>query len=443
MQTFVILRRAFFLIVFICGLAGAGHTLFAQDSRGEVLILTVHGEIDSVTQRYITRGIDRAEKQHAELVVIQLNTPGGLLSSTQEIVQLLLNTGVPTAVYVTPPGAFAASAGTFITAAANFAVMAETSSIGAASPVGGGGAELPETSSAKAKNITAAMIQGIAEKRGRNVEKLMSTVTEAKAFSAREAVSEGVVDFIASDLNDLLAKVNGKTVQTAGGTRTLNTASLSKQSLNMNFSERFISFIANPNVIVILLTIGGLGIFAELLHPGVVAPGVVGIICLLLGFVALGFVPFNWAGAGLLALAAILIFFEMQAPGLGFLGIAGVIAFILGALLLFPTDLPALPGAPKLQVSRWLIGILAAMLAAFTLLIVTAVVKSRRLTYPSGSASLVGKIGRVTSDLDPTGTVQISSELWSATSEDESMVRQGEKVQVMAVEGLTLRVRKL
>ena len=441
--------RLFFFSALLClGLLGLASAAYAQESQREVFILSVDGAIESIVERYITRGIDKAEKEGAHLVVLELDTPGGLLSSTEKIVEKLLGARVPTAVYVYPSGAFAASAGTFITTAANFAVMSEGSSIGAATPVGAGGEDLPETLSEKAKNITAAMAEGISEKRGRNKEALVATVIEARAFTASEAVDEGVVDFIARDIDDLLAQLDGKTTETAAGSVVLDTNVLVKREIDMNLAEKFFSFVADPNVIGILLTIGTLGIFLELLHPGLIVPGVTGVIALIIAFVALGTLPFSWAGVALLGLAAVLIFFEIQVPGLGFLGLAGVVSFIVGALLLFSVGEPDFPGAPVLKISLWLVGILSGIMAAFALVVVTAVVRSRRLKYVSDFANLVGKRGHVTSDLDPIGTVQLASEMWSAISQEERIISRGEEVEVVEVEvveveGLTLKVRKV
>ncbi len=342
-----------------------------------------------------------------------------------------------------PAGAFAASAGTFITTAANFAVMSEGSSIGAATPVGAGGEDLPDTLSEKAKNITIAMAEGISEKRGRNKELIVETITEARALSATEAVEENVVDFIATDVDELLVQLNGRTAETSAGILTMNTEGIVKREVDVNLAERVFSFVGDPNIIGILLTLGALGIFVELLSPGLIIPGVTGVMALIVGLVALGTLPFNWAGIALLSLAAVLIFFEIQVPGLGFLGLAGVICFILGALLLFSVGEPSFPGAPVLRISLWLIGILAAIMALFTLVVVGAVVRSRRLKYVSGLTMLIGKRGKVTSDLTLKDTVQVSSELWSAVSDGEEVIGKGEEVQVVAVDGLILRVRKL
>lgn len=437
------LRLAFYVALFCLGLAGSIAPVSAQGLRQEVYVLTVDGAIEPVVERYISRGIRKAEKDEVPLVIIKLDTPGGLLLSTQKIVETLLDAGVPTAVYVHPPGAFAASAGTFITTAANFAVMAKATSIGAATPVGSGGEDLPETLSEKAKNITVAMADGIAELRGRNREKLISTVTEARAFTASQAVDEGIVDFVAEDIDDLLDQLHGRTAVTAVGTVEMNTRDLTEKEIDMNLAEKFFSFVADPNIIGILLTIGALGIFVELIHPGLFVPGVTGVLALIVGLVALGTLPFNWAGIALLALAAVLIFLEIQVPGLGFLGLAGIVCFILGALLLFSVGEPSLPGAPVLKISLWLVSILSGIMAAFALVLVTQVIRYRKYQYEGRTGKLVGQRGHVTSTLNPKGTVQLASEVWTAISKGDYVIHAGEVVEVVDVEGLTLTVRRV
>ncbi|MFQ5873518.1 MAG: nodulation protein NfeD, partial [Dehalococcoidia bacterium] len=245
------------------------------------------------------------------------------------------------------------------------------------------------------------------------------------------------------DIDDLLDQLDGREAETTAGTVVLDTKDLVKRDIDMSLAEKFFSFVGDPNVIGILLTLGTLGIFLELLHPGLIVPGVTGAIALIIGLVALGTLPFNWAGIALLALAAVLIFFEIQVPGLGFLGLAGVISFILGALLLFSVGEPSFPDAPVAKISLWLVGTLSGIMALFALVVVTAVVRSRRLKYASGLAELVGKRGHVTSDLSPTGTAQVASELWSAVSQEEEVIATGEEVEIVAVEGFTVRVRRI
>ena len=307
-----------------------------------VLLLTVDGVINPVKERLIARTIRQAEEDGATLVIIELDTPGGLLSSTRDIVEVLLEAPVPVAVYVSPKGARAGSAGTFITAAANFAVMAPGTNIGAATPVAAGGQDLGETLASKVENDAAALIRSIAQERGRNQEKLEDTVREASSFSAREAVELNVVDFIAENLDDLLAQVDGKLVGTASGPRVMDTRDLDRRRVNKNLLENFLELISDPNISFILLTVGGLGIVIELFNPGLIAPGVIGVICLLLAFLALGNLPVNWAGVAFILVAVVLVVLEIQVTGFGILGVGAIISFIVGGLILFGGTSPTM-----------------------------------------------------------------------------------------------------
>ena len=442
MVVFRWVRLCLGVAMLVAGLALLLTPAHAQRPVDEVYVLTYDGAIDPNAERYFSRGIEMAEVDGAPLVVIKLDTPGGLLSSTEKIVERLLGAETPVAVYVHPPGAFAASAGTFVTAAANFAVMAEGTSIGAAAPVAADGEDLPETLSEKATNITVAMVEGIAEKRDRNKEALTRTVTEAEAYTATAAVEANVVDFVAEDMEDLLEQLDGRETETASGVVTMRTERLVEREIEMNLAEKFFSFVADPNIIGLLLTFGALGLFVELLSPGLIVPGVVGALALIVGLVALGTLPFNWGGIALLALAALLIFLEIQAPGIGILGVGGVIAFVLGALLLFSVGEPDLPGAPVLRISFWLVAILSGMMAVFALVVVGAVVRTRKLKYASGVEDLIGQTGKVISDLNPVGTVQLASEIWSAVPLGEETIGVGERVEVVGVDGLTIKVRR-
>ena len=442
MAAFRWVRLLLGVAMLVAGLALLLSPAYAQSPEEQVYVLTYDGDIGPNAERYFSRGIEMAEVDGAALVVIKLDTPGGSLSSTEKIVERLLGAEVPVAVYVYPPGAFAASAGTFVTAAANFAVMAEGTSIGAASPVAADGEDLPDTLSEKAINITVAMAEGIAEKRGRDKEALTKTITESEAYTASVAVEVGLVDFVAVNIQDLLEQLDGRETETALGTVTMRTAGLVEREVDRNLAEKFFSFVANPNVIGLLLTFGSIGLFVELLNPGLIVPGVVGALALIVGLVALGALPFNWAGVVLLGLAAILIFLEIQVPGIGFLGVGGVIAFVLGALLLFSVGEPDWPGAPVLRISFWLVAILSGMMAFFALVIVGAVVRTRKLKYASSVELLIGQTGQVLSELNPVGNVQLKSETWSAVSSGEGSIGVGDKVEVVEVDGLTIKVRK-
>jgi membrane-bound serine protease (ClpP class) len=431
------------VLILVCGVittAGPDPQSASQSAPPTVLFITVNRNIDHVTQGFIAHAVSQAEQEHDALLVIQLDTPGGAYDATRKIVQHLLAANVPVAVYVAPKGARAASAGAFILAAANFAVMAPGTNIGAASPLSATGKDIGGTLQEKVTNDAAALMRSIAQERGRNPDKLELTVRNAVSFSASEAVDAHIVDFIAKGAEDLLAQLSGRTAQTATGPVIMNVASASKRTLNMTLRERFAALVATPELVSILYTVGMIAIFIELFHPGLVAPAVIGALCLVLAFLGLGSLPFNWAGLVLLGLAAAFVIAELH-TGSSLLGVGAVLAFI-GALLLFSVDIPRLPGEPVRRVSLWLIGILAALFALVTVVVGGAVMKTRRLQYPKAGALLIGKTGFATSDLAPKGTVQVASELWTATAEDATPIRAGDLVSVVGLEGLILKVRK-
>ena len=426
------------VLALVGGLAGVA---LGQDRQA--IRIEIDDAINHVTAGFLDRAVSKAEEDGAELIIVRLDTPGGLLSSTRDMVTNLLEASVPTVVYVAPGGAHAASAGTFITAAANIAVMAPGTNIGAASPVGAGGAELPETIKSKVMEDAAALMRDIALQRGRNVEKLEATVLEATAYSSQEAVELNVVDFIAVDLEELLQKLDGMNVETAAGSRILMTEGLEVRNLNMSIVERFLLVLSDPNISFILLSIGGLGIVVELFNPGLIVPGVVGAICLLLAFVALGNLPVNWAGVAFILLAMVLLFLEAQAAGLGILGAGAIISFVIGGLLLFDRFGAPSPTAPSMGVSLWVLLPTAALLMGGGGWFVWMMVKSRQTVTVSTAETVVGKVGIVTRDLAPTGAVQLTSELWTAVADDDEVIAAGERVEVVGLEGLTLRVSKI
>ena len=307
----------------------------AQAQAPSVVVIKVDGIINGVKDRFISRAIEEAVEQQATLVVIELDTPGGLLDATRKIVEQLLAAPVPVAVFVSPRGARAGSAGTFITAAGHFAVMAPGTNIGAATPISGTGEDLEETLASKVENDAAALIRSIAQERGRNQDKLEETVREAASFSAKEAVEFNIVDFIANDVDDLLAQLDGRVVETVAGTRTLDTQDLTRHRIKKNFLENFLEFISDPNVSFILFSIGGLGIVIELFSPGLIAPGVVGVIALLLAFLAFGNLPVNYAGVAFILVAIALVALEIVVAGWGILGVGAIVSFIIGGMLLF------------------------------------------------------------------------------------------------------------
>jgi membrane-bound serine protease (ClpP class) len=365
------------------------------------------------------------------------------MDSTRNIVESLLAAEVPTAVYVSPGGARAGSAGTFIATAANFAVMAPGTNIGAATPVAGGGEDLPATLANKATNDAAALIRSIAQERGRNAEKLESTVLQAVSFTALEAVALNVVDFMAQDLDDLLDQLDGQAVSTRSGTLTLDTRDLQLRRVSWTFLEHFLEFLSDPNVTFLLITIGGLGLVIELFNPGLYVPGVVGVISLLLAYLALGNLPVNWAGVAFILLAIGLAVLETQVAGWGVLGAGAIASFLVGGLILFTQFGGRSATLPPMSVNLWLLGSVVAVLALALLFLLRVVYQTRAGDESQDHPSLVGELGIVTTDLNPRGVVELASETWTAVSPDDTVISAGESVIVIKRDGLILTVSRL
>ena len=417
----------------------------AQDEDPHVALVSIDGAIDRLSARFLSRGIRQASSSGAQLVVVTLDTPGGFLSSTRDMVVSMLSAEIPVAVYVSPPGARAASAGTFITAAANFAVMAPGTNIGAASPIAAGGADLPETLAKKINEDTRAFIRSIAVARGRNSQALEETVTIARSYSAAEAIELNVVDIIAADLADLLVQLDGRTAQTASGPVVLRTKNADVREIKRTLLEMFLGVLADPNLAFVLLTIGGLGILAEFLTPGFIGPGVVGAIALALAFLGMGQLSVNWIGAGLILFAMVLFFLEAQEAGIGIFGIGGVISFLLGAFLLFggyfSTPDISEPGS---GVSLWLIGGfgggMGVVLATFLYLLRPT--GSSTGDYSRSGQGPASQVAVVVSDLDPMGKVRIGEEEWDATTDLQGAIPEGEEVRVLEAYGGVLKVAR-
>lgn len=445
------LRIAAWSLILLTGvfiLLASAQTSDAQTlntARG-VYIIQLDRNIDPVSERYLARELDEAQGEYA-LVVIILDTPGGLLDSTRGMVNTILESRTPIAVYVSPSGAHAASAGTFIGAAANILAMAPVTEIGAAAAVGGQGEDLGETMQVKANEDAAALIRGIAEKRGRNVEALEATVFEAKAYSAEEAVEIGIADVVAEDIDALLHWAEGRSVETAAGQTVLEGLLNSRiEESEYTIWDRFLGVIANPNLAFLLISLGSLALIVELWNFGTFIPGTVGVVLLILGFAGVGQLPFQWAGVVLIVIAVVLLAAEIfVTPGFGFFGIAGVIALILGGLFLFPfpsIDAPELPGG-QIQVSRWLLGGIGAVVLAFVVWMIYELRRvSRSESYiPTGSSQLlIGQTALVTKPLDPEGEIYAAGEHWTAHTPDRTHVEIGQSVKVTQIEGVTLIV---
>ena len=411
-----------------------------------VAVIALDGNIDALSTRHLTRGIAKATQDGAELVVITLDTPGGLYRSTRDIAGAILSASVPTAVFVSPAGAQAASAGTFIAASANFAVMASGTTIGAAAPVRPGGEDLPQTLAKKINEDTRAFIRSIAEKRGRNAAALEETVTKARSYSASEAVTLGVVDFVANDVTDLLAKLDGQSAETTAGTVVLQTDGAEVLEVKPTLLNSFLGVLANPNLAFLLFALGAVGLLVEAVSPGLVGPGVIGGLALALALLGFGHLPVNWVAVGLLLLAPVLFYLETMGPGISIFGIGGVVCLGLGGFLLFggffsPPDIPE----PSFMVSPWLIGALASIAAAAWIVFVRLVRTEGGASsgYISASeAALEGELGVAASDLAPSGKVWVGSQEWTAATDATDVIRAGEEVKVIGVYGDVLKVER-
>ncbi len=433
------------LIAALTGLTLAPPRTLAQPGPPPVHVIEITGVINPLSARYLERAIAEAELQKAGVLVVRLDTPGGLESAMREMTQAMLAARVPVVVYVAPPGARAASAGLFLALAAHVVAMAPGTNIGAAHPVGLGG-QLDEVSSEKAAQDAAATARTLAEQRGRNAEWAEKAVLESASLTSAEALERGLIEFIAADLDDLLAQLDGRSVTTAAGAITLRTRAAPVTVIPMNFAEQFLHIITDPNIAYLLLTLGLYALLIEFQAPGFGLPGAVGVIALALAFVAFGSLPLNWAGLGLIALGVALLLVEAFSPGFGATGAAGLVMFVLGSIMLYQPFGPTSPALPAVSVNPWLITLLALSTAAFLIFAVRKGLQAQRGPAVSDvTQRLVGAVGRATTDLAPLGTVQVGSELWTAEAADpnESPIRANEQVVVVALTGLTLRVRRL
>jgi membrane-bound serine protease (ClpP class) len=412
----------------------------AQTSAPRVDVATIDTSIDTFTQGYVERVIGVARDDSAQALVIQLDTPGGELEATHEMVKNILASPVPVVVYISPAGARAGSAGTFITYAATVAAMAPGTNIGAAHPVDASGGDITGTLGTKITNDAVALIQSLASQRGRNADWGEKAVRESVSVTSQEALSLHVVDLSANDLNDLLNQLDGRAVTQNGASLTLRTRGATIRNVDMNFFEQFFHTLLDPNIALILLNIGSLAILVELYNPGATLPAIVGVICLTLAAVALFNLPTNWAAVILIIAAIIMFVLDIKVTGIA-LTIGGIIAFILGAFFLFRPFTPPEPTAPDLSVSPFVIGGLVLLTTSFFVFVLSAAVRSRRVPVVSGAAPFLGAVGVATTDLNPNGHVRVRAEDWTATA-DTAPIQKGERVRVTSIEGLRLHVVK-
>jgi len=401
----------------------------------QVDVLTVKGAITPIVAAYIDRGIATAENDGSACLIIQLDTPGGSVQVTEEIVQSMKAAAVPIVVYVQPTGAKAASAGTFVTLAAHLAAMAPGTRIGAAHPVDMSGQEMSEAVAAKSVNDAVALVKGLAERRGAEaVAWAESAVRESSSITDDEALQRGVVDLVAKDLATLVQELDGREVLVNDQTVTLVTQGASINQLPMSAVEGFLHTITDPNIAFLLMTIGLNAIIFELSQPGGYLTGVVGAICLVLALFSLGVLSVNWTGLIFIALAFILLIADVKAPTHGILTALGVVSFILGSMILF--------SSPFAQVSLQLVVAVGLFTGVFFAFVIAKVLGIHRRRPITGIEGLVGQLAVARSDLEPEGTVFLKGELWQAVV-SEGAVRRGEQVEIIEVSGFKLRVRKV
>ena len=396
--------------------------------------ITIDGIINPIATEYILESIEKAEKVGAELLIIEMDTPGGLMVSMHDIVKGILGADVPVAVYVSPSGSRAGSAGVFITIAAHIAAMAPGTNIGSAHPVNMGGAQ--DTSQVMAEKIVndaVAHIRSVAEKRGRNAVWAESAIRESANITEKEALKLNVVDYVVPTVDSLLIAVNGREVEVLSGYRVLDTENARIESYEMNWRQRALDILSDPNILYILFLIGITGISLELYNPGSILPGVVGGICIILFLYSVQTIPINIAGLLLILFSAILFLLEIKIPSYGLLTIGGVISLVLGSLMLVDSPLPFL------QISWKVILGATITMTVFFIIAISFALRAHRKKPSTGKEGLVGEEGLTIDDLNPTGQIEIHGEIWKAVS--DRRIKKGQRVIVEEVHSQHLRLK--
>ena len=396
--------------------------------------ITIDGIINPVATEYIIESIERAEEARAELLIIEMDTPGGLMVSMHEIVKSILGADIPVAVYVSPSGSRAGSAGVFITAAAHIAAMAPGTNIGSAHPVNMGGSQ--DTSQAmeeKIINDAVAHIRSVSEKRGRNADWAEKAIRESANITEKEALKLNVVDYVVATVDSLLSIIDGKEVEVLSGKRILDTKNARVESFEMNWRQRALDILSDPNILYILFLIGITGISLELYNPGAILPGVVGGICIILFLYSVQTIPVNIAGLLLIVFAAVLFLLEIKIPSYGLLTIGGVISLILGSFMLVDSPLPFL------QISWKVILAATITITLFFMLAIGFAIKTHRKKPATGKEGLVGEEGIAIEDLKPMGQIEIHGEVWKAIS--DKRIKKGQRVIVEEVDSKHLRLK--
>ena len=425
----------FLLLIALFALAGPAWGQSQAAPAPHVDLIVIDGTINPAVDDFIRESIGRAKTNGARALMIQLDTPGGLVDSTRTIVKEMLAAPVPIIVYVAPSGARAGSAGVFITLAAHVAAMAQATNIGAAHPVAGTGEEVKGAMGEKIVNDMAAFSEAIAQRRGRNAEWAIEAVRKSVSITATEALKKNVVDLIAKDVNDLLAQAHGREVDLNGQKHELSLNHARIVQHEMSLKQKILNSIAHPNIAYLLMMAGILGLYMEFSHPGTIFPGVTGAICLLLSFASLHLLPLNYTGLALMFLGVALLIGEAFLPSFGILGIGGIISLALGSLLLFDTP------TSDFAVDRSIVFTAVATLGIFVFAISYLVVRSQTAAPTLGMEGLIGKIGEARSKLSPNGKVFVHGEYWNAQGDGE--IDPGDRVKVVGYDGMRLKVIRL
>jgi membrane-bound serine protease (ClpP class) len=406
-------------------------------TKNKVVVLNINGTINPASADYINNNIKFAENENASCLVIELNTPGGLLTSTREIVSNILESNVPVIVYVYPKGSRAASAGVFITLSSNIAAMAPGTNIGAAHPVSSGG-QMDSTMSEKVTNDAAAFIRTISQNRNRNMKWAEEAVRKSISITETEAVDQKVVNLVADNLDDLLRKIDSTKVETADGPKIIYSDNAEIIRRDMSFTTSILNLVSDPNISYILLMLGFYGLLFELFSPGAIFPGVFGGICLIIGLYALSTLPINYAGLALIIFGIVLFVLEIKIVSHGILTIGGIISLVLGSLMLINID----TYFGSFSISWQVIATVVVLTVLFFLTAIGLGIKAQRRKPTTGWEGLINEEGETTTELNPEGFVRIHGELWDAESID-GILEKGTKVCVKEVHGLKLKVTKL
>ena len=397
-------------------------------------LITIDGSINPAVDDFIRESIGRAKASGARALIVQLDTPGGLLTSTRTIVKDLLGTPVPVMVYVAPSGAGAGSAGVFITMAANIAAMAPGTNIGAAHPVAAGGEEVKGVMGEKIENFTASFSESIAQQRGRNAEWAIEAVRKSVAITETDALKKNVIDIVARDIDDLLKQAHGRKVDIEGRKQELVLQNVRVVRHEMNLKQKVINTIADPNIAYLLMMAGILGLYMEFSHPGTIFPGVAGGICLLLAAAALQLLPINYTGLAFMIFGVALLIGEAFFPSFGVLGVGGIVSLAIGSLLLFDTP------TSDFGVDRSIVFTAVGTLGSFVLAVSYLVFRSHKIKPALGIEGLIGEVGVAREKLAPRGSVFVHGEHWKAEADDE--IEAGDKVEVTGIDRMVLRVRR-